>query len=345
MTIREIAQEAGYGVGTVSRVLNNNPNVSEAARSKVMAVVKAHNFEPNTNARNLKRQANSGIAIIVRGIQNMLFSDLLEQIQMEIRQNGLVCMVFYLDEDADEVAEAKRVCAERRPCGIIFLGSNLDGHKKEVEKLDIPCIVMTENAASYGVRNLSSIGVDDTVSARTAIEYLLDKGHRKIGLIGGATVGSGPSRRRYDGCAIAFHQHNITFDPEKQYAYSRFSMQGGYKAANELLDKFPGMTAIFAFADITAVGAVRAILDRGYRVPDDISVIGFDGIELAHYLYPRITTIRQNVPRMARRGTEILLGCIQKHEDAVHELIPFEFQEGDSVADVSAQIRGTDPQV
>lgn len=335
MTIKEIAKEAGYGVGTVSRVLNNSPNVSEDARRKVMEVIRAHNFHPNMNARHLKMQMNSGIAIIVRGNQNMLFSALVEQMQLEIQKNDLVCMVFYLDEDADEAAEAKRICAERRPYGIVFLGSNLDRHRIELSQLDVPCIVVTESAASYGIGNLSSISVDDTMAASAVIDYLYAKGHRKIGIIGGMVEESGPSLRRLEGCQIAFLRHHLDFDMERQYARSRFSMRGGYDAANKLLDKFPEMTAIFVIADITAVGAIRAIYDRGMRVPEDISVFGFDGIELTNYMHPRLTTIRQNVSRMANRGTEILLNCIQNHTEATHEIIPFELQEGTSVKDIN----------
>lgn len=337
MTIKEIAKEAGYGIGTVSRVLNNNPNVSERARNKVMEVVRAHDFQPNMYARNLKIQAIPGIAIIVRGIQNMLFCDLVEHLQMQIENNGMVCLVFYLDEDADEAAEARRICSGRRPSGIIFLGSNLDQHVSEIEKLGVPCLSVTETAGSYGIRNLSSIGIDDVASGEAGIEYLVKKGHRQIGIIGGLPDAAGPSGRRFEGCMKAFLRHGIPFDRERQYAYSRFSMKGGYSAANELIDRFCGMTAVFSFADITAAGVIRAIYDRGLRVPYDISVIGFDGIELTSYMSPRLTTIYQDVPYMAEKGMELLLNCIRNQSEVEHEVVKFELIERESVRDLSSE--------
>ncbi|MFR3225675.1 MAG: LacI family DNA-binding transcriptional regulator, partial [Blautia massiliensis (ex Durand et al. 2017)] len=117
MTIRDIAREAGYAVGTVSRVLNNNPNVSAAARARILEVVQQHNFQPNANARHLKLQSSSAIAILVRGTQNMLFTGILEKMQALIEERGYVSLLYYVDEEADELEQARRVCQERRPYG------------------------------------------------------------------------------------------------------------------------------------------------------------------------------------------------------------------------------------
>lgn len=337
MTIKEIAKETGYGIGTVSRVLNNNGSVSEKARKEIMAVIDKYHFQPNANARHLKMQMSFGIALIVKGIENMLFLELTEAIQKNVRDNGYECLTYYIDEDGDELEEARKIIEERHPFGIMFLGSNanIEHRKIEVKDLEIPCIVITDNTVTMGVSNLSSIGVDDSLAASYAIEYLFQKGHKKIGVIGGDPSLSRPSRMRLDGCQIAFFRHGIMFDQEKQYSYSRYSLKGGYDAAMSLMKKFPDMTAIFAMSDITAIGAMRAIYSSGKRIPSDISIMGFDGIELARYVHPRLTTIRQDVSKLANRGTEILLNCIQNHAEEIHEVISFELQEGSSVQDIS----------
>ena len=133
MTIKDIARESGFAIGTVSRALNNAPGVSAETRQKILEVVNRHNYEPNANAKHLKQQANDGIALIVKGTQNMLFADILEQLQSVIEESGYVATVYYIDEEANEVAQARRICAERKPYGILFLGSNLEYFTPELE--------------------------------------------------------------------------------------------------------------------------------------------------------------------------------------------------------------------
>ena len=124
---------------------------------------------------------------------------------------------------------------------------------------------------------------------------------------------------------------NGQIDMDKQYAYSRFSMESGYKAAKKLIEKYPEMTAVFAMSDLIAMGAIRAFIDMGKKVPEDISVVGFDGISSAEYFVPRLATVRQNAERFAVRGAEIVIYAIESGGQAVHEIIPFEFQKGESV--------------
>ena len=124
MTIKDIAQESGYSVGTVSRVLNHAPGVSDAARIKIMAVVDKYHFRLNSNAKQLKQQCSNGIAIIVKGTQNMLFADLVEQMQRLIELKGYACMLFYINEDDNEVEHAVHRYRERHPEGKLILGSN-----------------------------------------------------------------------------------------------------------------------------------------------------------------------------------------------------------------------------
>jgi LacI family transcriptional regulator len=127
----------------------------------------------------------------------------------------------------------------------------------------------------------------------------------------------------------------VEFDFTKQYQTCRYSFAESYAAMTELLKTTPDLTAVFCMSDIMAMGAIRAITDLGKKVPDDISVIGFDGIELASYLVPLLTTIKQNAEEISKRSVEILWGCISRGERAVHEKIPFEFIPGESVKDIS----------
>ena len=335
MTIKDIAKESGYAVGTVSRVLNNHPDVSEKARKTIMAVVEKHHFKLNSNAKHLKQQASSGIAIIVKGSQNMLFASIVERLQRLMSEKKYAPFIYYIGEEENEVERAERVCLERHPLGILFLGSDLEFFKERFDRLEIPCVLVTNSAAELGFDNLSSVSTDDEAGAQAAVAHLLKLGHRNIGILGGYMEKSHAAHTRYKGCEKAFAEQGIKLEPGRQYRSAFFSMEEGYHAMEQLFEQMPDLTAVFAMADVLAVGAIRAIRDRGLRVPEDVSVIGFDGIELGNYLSPRLTTVRQARERIADRSLEILLSDIAGERPAVHELLPFDIVGGESAAKIA----------
>ena len=199
VTIKDIARMSGYSVGTVSRVLNGSPNVSEDARRRVEAVVKANDFHLNSNAKHLRQQTNTGIAVIIKGTQNMLFASIVEQLQGLIRDRGYACLIYYIDEDDNEVELAVQVCRERHPQGILFLGSTLEDFRRQFEGITIPCVLVTNSAAGLGFSNLSSVSTDDDAAAEQAVEYLIALGHRNIGVLGGKIDLSNAAATRYRG--------------------------------------------------------------------------------------------------------------------------------------------------
>ena len=331
MTIKDIARLSGCGVATVSRVLNNHPDVSDETRRRVMAVVEEVGFQPNNNAKHLKQQAGTSIAIVVKGTQNMLFADLVEKIQTKLRSSGRDAAVYYLDEEANEVAHAIRLCRERKPLGVIFLGGDLEYFRAGFEKIAVPCVLLTNTAAELGFANLSSLTTDDRAAAARAVDHLLDQGHRRIGILGGNWSCSQIGYSRIQGCWDSFRRRGLPFD-EGQCEPCRYSMADGYAAARRLLDRRPDLTAIFAVSDVMAMGVIRALNDLGKRVPQDISVVGYDGISMAGYSVPRLTTIRQDTAQLAERGVELLLNNIQNQTPAQHAFVPFRLLEGESVA-------------
>ena len=331
MTIKDIAREAGYSVGTVSRVLNNSSDVSDKARKRIMEVVDKYNFQLNNNARHLKRQSADGILILIKGTQNMLFAPIVEQMQGLIKKNDYACMIYYLDENDNEIEQAIQLCRERRPLGILFFGNNPEYFHKRFSEIKVPCVIVTNSASEFGFDNLSSVSTDDEAAAKFAVEHLLSLGHREIGILGGEMSISQTAFLRYKGCERAFFEHEMTFDPERQYVSGYFTISDGYYAMDTLLKKMPEVTAVFAVSDVMAIGAIRAIKDRGLRVPEDISVIGFDGIDIGKYTVPRLTTIRQHREEMATRGVEILLNSLNDKVAAVHEIEPFYLIPGESV--------------
>lgn len=335
MTIKDIARLSGCGVATVSRVLNHHPDVSEKTRRKVMAVVEEHEFQPNNNAKHLKQQAGTSIAILVKGTQNMLFADLVEQVQALLRDSDRDAAVYYLDEDANEVAYAIQLCRERKPVGVLFLGGDLEFFQKSFAQLQVPCVLLTNTARDLGFDNLSSLTTDDEQAAFQAIDYLVQKGHRAIGVLGGNWSSSQISYRRLQGCRRAFEHHGLPFDPERQAQPSRYSMADAYAATKWLLERCPELTAIFAMSDVMAVGVIRALRDLDKRVPEDISVVGYDGISIGRYTIPRLTTICQDTRSLAEQGVDLLLRNIRHSGQPFHGVVPFRLLDGESVAELS----------
>lgn len=331
MTIKDIAKESGYSVGTVSRVLNRSDGVSDKARKKVMEVVDKHHFQLNNNAKHLKKQTREGIAILIKDMKNMLFAAIVEEMQGLIRSKNYDSVVYYLNEDDNELEEAVKICVEKRPMGIVLLGMNKEVLKERFLAVKVPCVMVTNSASDMGYDNLSSVSTDDEAAACFAVEHLLSLGHRKIGILGGTLETSQITSLRYEGCRKAFEAYHVEFNPQLQYAITSFDVAEGYRTMEQLMEKMPDLTAVFAMADVLAIGAIRAILDRGLRVPEDISVIGFDGIDMGNYISPRLTTIRQHREEIAARSVEILLRAIDEGIAAVHEIEPFHLVPGESV--------------
>ena len=323
MTIKDLAAKTGYAVATVSRALNNHPNVSEKARSAILQAAEESGFQLNTNAKQLKQQKATSLLVVVKGTSNELFSGLVENIQNLVAETSYPLFVDYLDEDANEVLRALQLCREKKPLGILFLGGNQQNFIENFHLISIPCVLVTNDASDLHFPNLSSVYVDDFQASRCAIDTLAALGHRAIALIGGDRRVSDTARQRYSGSVQALEAHGIPFDPARDYQGGRFSCQDGYNAAARLLAEGRQFTALYAQADVMAIGAIRALADHGLRVPQDVSVIGFDGLALGSYLVPQLSTVCQPVRQMARRSVEILIDCIENNSPAVHESVAF----------------------
>ena len=331
VTIKDIARESGYSVSTVSRVLNNRNDVSPDARKKIEEVVAKFNFVPNNNAKHLKQNNSKAIGVLVKGISNMLFASVVEEIQRMIEKAEYTLVVSYLDEDADEVEQAILLCRERKPLGLLFLGGNPEYFHREFSGVDVPCVLVTNRANEMHFENLSSVATDDIAAARCAVDQLFVAGHRRIGILGGDFDKSYTSHQRFLGCEQSFSEHGAVLDVEHCYEKARFSFGSACRAMKRLIGKFPDVTAVFAMSDVMAIGAIRALRDLGYRVPEDVSVIGFDGTSLAEYYNPKLATIKQQHQTLANRSIEILFGQIELKKEPIHEIVPFEFVNGESI--------------
>lgn len=321
MTIKDLARETGYSIGTVSRVLNHHPNVSEKAREQILSCARQMGFELNTNAKNLKQLHGSGILAVVTGTSNELFFSMIEQIQQALSGANHPLMVEYVTENENAVLHAVRMCQVKKPAGLLFLGGDRRYFRQDFDKISVPSVLLTLDAAELGLPNLSSVATDDERAAECAVEYLISCGHRKIGIISGNQECSGPSRSRYRGCQAALSRHGLYLPEAVQV--SEYSFESGYQSMVQLLRRHE-LTAVFAMSDVMAIGAISALRDRGYRVPEDISVFGFDGLPIGEYYYPKLTTICQQTDMISRRGVQLLLEALERPTPARHETVPFQ---------------------
>lgn len=330
MTVKDLSRETGYSVGTISRVLNNHPSVSEKARREITAAIERSGFERNENAKNLKQQKNEGVLVLVKGRKNELFAAIIERLQQFFDRTSYTMMLDYFDEGEDEVRHAAHLCLIKKPQGLLFLGGNCLNFRAAFSRINIPAVLLTGNAAALPFANLSSVSTDDAAAADCAVSYLIEQGHREIAVIGGDPDISDTSRMRLAGCLRAMQRSGI--DGPVARETDLYSYEGGYCTTRRILASSVSFTALFAMADVMAVGAIRALRDAGYRVPEDVSVCGFDGLPLSDFYLPQLTTVRQAADEIADHGARLLLDSIEQTGTARrHETIPFSLAKRESV--------------
>ena len=332
-TIKDIARITGYSIGTVSRVMNHHQDVSDKARKEIEHVIEEQGYQPNANAKLLKQTHTSSITVFIKSTCNIFLNGMLENIQSMLKQAGEEVRVVFMDENSDEVLAAKRICHDNHPRGLLFLGADLDHFRHEYEEMGVPAVLVAADGNGLHIDSLSSYCTDDDAGARAAAEYLIDHGHRHIGLLGGVDpdVQGQVAYKRYHGLSRCLKEHNLSFVRSRQYIPCEFSLEGGYEAGKNLLHTFPEVTAVFCMSDTVAIGAMRAFSEAGRRIPEDISVIGFDGIDYSQFTVPRLTTVCQDTETIVRSSVNDLLMRIKTDAPSRHSMVPFHIVEGESV--------------
>ena len=336
ITIRDIAKQCGVGVSTVSRAINNHPDINPETKKMILEVIEETGFIPNNSARNLKRTDAKCIAVLVKGITNPLFSSMIKIIEEEMQRSRYALVLRHVEEQEDEIDVALELEKEKRLRGIVFLGGKFEHSEEKLRKLKVPFIFSTIGVNVPDQMNkveFSNIAVDDRMESQKMTEYLLKLGHRRIALIterSDLPIG----RLRTEGFRRAFDKYGISA-PEELICYvqeniDHYSMENGYLTAKKLLESGQEVPAIYAVADSLAIGACRAVLEAGKRIPEDISVAGYDGIELGEYYNPRLTTIKQPVEEIAKKTIRLLLDVIGERKEHQQIIFPAELVVGES---------------
>lgn len=329
-TIKDIAKLSGYSIGTVSRVINDHPDVSDEARKKIKEIIERENYSPNANAKKMKQKSSNVVMILVRGNMNIFFSEALEEVQRNLELAHQEGVVHYIDENTDEIHEALQLVQESKPKGLLFLGGSLDGYDEVLDCFKVPTVLMTNTASSIKSSYVSSFTIDNYDAAGSVISHLYSKGHTKIGVIGGNQL-TQIAVDRLQGAKAKMQELGIPFEDDL-YEESRFSLPGGYVATRQLIHRRSDISAIFALSDTIAIGCIRCLKDFGYRVPEDISVVGFDGIEFGQYYLPRLSTINQDIGNLSKKAVDDLLFRMHFDKPGMHHTEPFQFIQGETIS-------------
>lgn len=335
ITIKDVAKLCGVGVSTVSRAINNHPDINEETKTKILQVIKEHHYIPNNSARNLKRSVSKTIAVLIKGIDNPFFSGMIKIFEEETQRKKYSFILHRVDEREDEVDVAIELVKEKKLKGIIFLGGFFCHSRGKLEQLDVPFVLSTIGITDQlDDTAFSSVSVDDLEESYKMVDYLCRLGHRRIGILAATPDDESIGKLRLEGYKKALMNHRIEFEPEWCF-YSRediecYTMANGYALMNKVLASKQGITAVFAVADSIAIGACKAVFDAKKSVPEDICVAGFDGLDMAHYYNPTITTIRQPVEEMAQATIKILFDIIKKKSQNQRMIFKGELVEGQS---------------
>ena len=318
MTIKDIARISGVAVSTVSREINNHPDVSADSREKVMAVIREHNFIPNNSARDLVRTKSDAVGLIVRGSQNTFFVDIIHSIESALDEAGYTMVMRQIGSNDDEITCAASMERDKRLLGIIFLGGRSDYSPEELAVLTVPYVFCTFTN-SYGTlknTNYSSVSIADEEEAMKAVEELIGRGHKDIAALISASDDHSISQLRYLGYVKALKAHKLPVDDSRVIRCGSFNMKDAYEATKKKLEEGVRFTAVFAIADNMAIGAMRALREAGIDVPGDCSLISIDGIEVSEYIDPMLSTLTQPMKEMGRKSVEQLaelIGGTGKH--------------------------------
>jgi DNA-binding LacI/PurR family transcriptional regulator len=318
VTIKDVARESGVNISTVSRALNDEYGVHHKTREHVVAVATRLKYRPNRVARGLVTGRSNTLALVVSDIRNPFFADVARGAEDAARAGGCDLILCNSDLDANKQMQYIHSLLEKRVDGILMNSVAVLSRAQQLElsKCPVP-IVLLNRAASP--KAFSTVCADNEAGGSLAAHYLFHLGHRAIAHITGPRHhGNLTSRTRGFLKALA-----LLKCPEPVVLYGQNSFEGGYDMTRELLLQqthgTAGISAIFAANDIMAFGATRAIYENGRRIPQDISLIGFDNLELSSVVHPPLTTIHQPKYESGHAAVEILLRLAGKNGKAKPE--------------------------
>jgi LacI family transcriptional regulator len=313
ITIKQVASEAGVSTQTVSRVLNERPDVAPETRQRVKEIIERLGYQPSALARSLIRQCSQTLGVVTAGLKFIGPSRTLNGITFQAEQMGYTLLLKELPGfDTNDIAPILNSLIARQVDGVIWavpeVGDNRDWFMERLPALPVPMLFLTMEPRP----GLSIVSIDNYRGGRLATEHLLQQGRRKIGHIAGP-LDWWESRQRRAGWEDALSEAGLA-PPEQQVVEGTWSSASGQRAFLQLLVQCPEMDAVFAANDQMALSVLQVACQQGIRVPQDLAVVGFDGIAEAAYFWPPLTTVNQDQHALGCKVVQELVALIEMIE-------------------------------
>jgi LacI family transcriptional regulator len=324
VTVYDVAQAVGLSIASVSRALNGQTGVSEATAARIVEVAAELGYQRNDVARSLVAKSTQTIALLLPDITNPFFPELVKGVQTVADEHGHVLLLVDGAGDRARVAASMAVLRRKQVDGVIVVASALDGDADALF-VGVPTVFLDRTTNGPG----ASVSVDHEAGGYAATRHLIELGHRRIAHIAGPRDLE-VSQRRLDGWRRACEEAGLPTH-DALVASGDFLEEGGHRAGIELLDSGEEFSAVFAANDLSAIGFLALCAQRGVRVPDDLSLIGFDGIQLSRYTTPTLTTVAQPILELGARACNTLLQLIRGEESQSRIVLANELTVGASV--------------
>jgi LacI family transcriptional regulator len=317
----DVARLAGVSSATVSYVINDGPrSVSAATRTKVLEAVEALGYQPNAIARNLRRQQSSTLGLIIPDTLNPYFAEVARGVEAVAFEHGYIVVLCHSHYSSEKENRYGDVLRTERVAGVIWIPASED-YEPASKFIDyqVP-LVLLDRVLEHN--EVPSVIADNFGGGLLATEYLISLGHRRIGFVRRLPPLM-HSNERARGYRVALEKHGIPFD-ESLIVPGGYAFENGRIAGHALLERDAPPTAVFAYNDVMAIGVLRAAHECGLRVPEDLSVVGFDDIPDAAFTFPPLTTVRQPKLEMGRAGAEMLINLINRQEPPKEKRLTFD---------------------
>lgn len=319
MNIKEVAKRANVSTATVSRTINNSSQVKPETAARVRAAIEELNFYPNTHARTLVSGRSRMLGLIISDITNPFFPELVKSFEDQAVQRGQEVIIGNTDYKPKRMAGCIRRMLERKVDGVAILTSETDPELlAELTRRNIPMVLL--DAAARAGTHSATVRIDYAQGIQEALEHLWSLNHRRIAFIAGP-LDLPSARVRHEAFVAGLKAHKMTAKPE-MIEHGDHRIEGGFTAMQKLLQLPEPPTAVIASNDLTAIGALNAIHDAGFKVPRDISLVGFDDISFAHLTQPRLTTVLLSRTEIAVTAFTALEKLIREERDQSEYVIP-----------------------
>lgn len=319
VTIKEIAKKAGVSVGTVSKVLNYDKTVSEINKRKVIRIIKELNYRPNRIARSLSKGKTKNVGFIIPDITNPFFPELVRGASDLLISNGYYVFLCSSDNDSNKEDFYINDLVSMWIDGIIIAPSDTENRDISIfNKIISPFVVVDREIKEL---NKDLVIINNKKGAYEVVSYLISNGHKKIVLLAGPQYMK-TAQDRFMGWKKALEEKALF---REEFAFwGNFSIDSGYEMMKKVFNNLGKVDAVFACNDLIALGAIQAIEEKKYKIPDDISIIGFDDIYLSRFLKPPLTTVRQPIYNMGKIVAEILLDRMSSSVDFIPKKVVIE---------------------